>query len=1597
MKLRDLVANSLPRVRGKKKKASAAVTPAASAGATAKSENSSSRSFFDKCEKKFLSNGSRSNSCDKSHEFQGGIAEASWRGNALYRGLEAARAVELNSRMMSTSYSSSRGMVTSHSADEFTPQMTMSRSYDSRLTIQNCSASCSQMWSISESCREPLSSPQQYYHCHYHRHNHHHYLHQHPQSQPMAPVEQNQQKLRLETRDGNYLGSHKSQETTKSEHGFFRKSFASFRGIRKQSKSSKDPKQTGTEQQYACSLCPYPQMTMSSTEKKATEKRSAKPKRKSLRELSKSKENKEKAAFSSEKYDKSWYSDNDAQNVASPVVPRSDPSYSMFPTYERSHFRECSVESCSSRVFGSREGSCVREIDYTGFDSASLSGYESDFPRSKVHRSRSRIKTNPWLPSPQPSLSKPAREFHEDALTSGMPSGRFPRSASFEHQRNVPGLCQNSPMCGSNRSASISHRHRSLTPNDGKRSFSLVAPVTPTSCADKPSWWAGNDQSVDAPRNCGRTSVGTFNDLSTKAHLSRPTSMVSPNSEFVMLADNLEQLANNISFEYEDMLDTTLESVSLFQEDGQASIQELLTDEENGNFETKVTKSEGDAHTAPSPDSGIACLGSTDGDEAMTPCAPTERKSVEMEYLASASPSGSFNNPSRRLSSTGTTQNPAKDTLALSNALKCPHNGTLDSADTFLLTRASRLNVDAEHVQETSLSAKEYMLDEGRPDSASESQTDKVASQGKTVAEVRPDEKASLVKNKELASSKSNTDNVGSIKSTALMVEERLDMQYQPSHRQYQGSGIVMGTGGVIHYYNQQLGNAGKQRACKIMDSNGAGFRVVHRPCALTGNFSAKKVPRRMNDMEKCSSRDQKNRPWSDEFDMPMNIVGTECIESPTENWTCDGQFCMNDGLEVTDLFEMKKQIPATGSNITSEGTVCFIKDTEHAVETNRFANVSGSQSADGEVATSLNECSMDNIENRPLIPAFDLNDACVQTDFNDDFCRWEENDTLERLEEKALDPAESTRIWLLTGNMQDSADTGYSSLTRDSQILMDEDSLILASELEERAASERLSYGDSSFACDFNEKTPRNSVNFDERTPRNSVNFDERIPRNSVSFDEKAPRNSIAPSAGSLSDFPCAQLKNSPSKDTGDIKLGQDGDRLQEFSENVSPSLCCATHASKRAIPLYQVNEMFSNIESHFQEIFEKIYSNNRTCNYEAKRMSSDSSDSTLRSSSSDNVTRRISDSSGMKHSTSNDSETGETTDSLKSRTGKALVANEDHKNVLPSKPLDVARMSKVTPSQNGPGTNLSETNAEMSVGHVKLNPGTPSQCSRPDACPRTEMNKSVSTPGGAAAAAERADYLEFLKDTPLSRSHLKRPLFLVPGVGPLDMTRPEQMNLFAKTGSTSGERPLSCSSASSMSSKSAASPTSAHCGKKQKCKKGEKIFSDLSLSNDWSQVSRAKLPNPSSFSSSQRHPCTVRGSHDQTKAIPSFSSALCSDGRVCTERELRRATSPQKSQAPLPGSETTSFSKSPQATRQLGRKSHSFADRSSSAHHRGKDTGFQKNPDVQKDQASRQQQLMILAQRKAAVLGNLCELRTRLQEESSRLKQKERFSEDI
>ncbi|BFZ21023.1 hypothetical protein BsWGS_24062 [Bradybaena similaris] len=1598
MKLKDLVANSLPRVRGRKKKAPVAVCAAPSATeAAAKGEIITSRVSSDKGEARLQPQSCRNDSRDDSFELQG-ITEASWRGNALYRGLEAARAVKFNSKLMSTSYTSSHGMVTSHSAEGFSTQMMMmSRSYDSRMTVPDCSDSCPQMMSVCETHLEPFSSPQQYYHCHYHQHSHHHYHHHHLHPKPMTPLAQNQQKLHTESASAGCPTTCKTPGEDKPEQGFFRKSFASFRSMRKHSsKSNKDLKHNGVDK-TVCSVCPYPEATAAPTEKKSTDKRPAKPKRKSLKGLSKHKENKEIGQS-----DKSWYSDNDTHNVVSQVTRRNDPGVSVLATRERPHDRERSVESCSSRLYGSREGSCVREVDFTGFDSASLSGYESDLSRGKIHRSRSRIKTNPWLPSPQPSMSGGGRsekfdlrESTEDVVKLDEPNGRFPRSASFEHQRCATLSLHTSVQKDSNENK-VTYRPRSVTPSDTRLATNLTPHGKTTSNIVKPTWWSVNQVSDESfsLKKMPRPKVEVFNDLNSTASKSRPSSTVSPNSEFVMLADNLEQLANNISFEYEEMLDTTLESVSICQEDGQTSIQELFTDEENVEVSKSSLKSDGDLHNAHSPDSGVGGLGSTDGDENVVSNSQRLQTDVSMDSLSHAGSMRCFDNPTASDSNLETTvcSKAGYSRKDKSSAdMKCSR---------FLLSGACDYNTQTASPKLKIPRDKLCMLDTSSSATLTESDIDNTSYHEVSHNELQHSKKKAITldgKQHNSLSLRHEPELNCTSKRATLMVDERLDIQFQPAHRQFHGCGIIMGTGGALHDHSQQMGATGKQMLWKASDSP-ALFTCRHpRPCAFKTS-NGLPVARRMNDIEKGSGQGQQRRSWSVEFDIPRNITITECVESPTENWQCVEGFS---GGRNSEAYAHSHIIPQKSAQESSamEPEICessFLQNEELVVNLSAVVatgHCKHMRNNSSDVVSRM-DCSSSKLTTESDSVCSEMNDACVQTDFDEDFSRWEEAETLESLEDKALDPAESTRLWLLTGNMHDSADTGYSSLTRESQIFMDEDTLLLAGEVEETAAAERLSFVESSDRVAITEMGSKDADCHD-KDPCKGTGFDDKY--------QSSEASRYAVLAGK------EQLRQHPGRVS---KTGYEKELLSD--EHLQRSnFCCqqATH-TPRTIPQSTVHRMFSNIESQFQEIFQKIYEDKTKTNSETKRTSSDSSDSTLKSSNSDDLEDSAVSKNTLEYVKTKDSDTGE----RKACRPPGVSKDKGFPNTASMSSVSKGFLINGAKLQAQCTPHAPEATANKSVEFAKPNHELQSQC-----CTRSPFLKAaVCSPNASSLSPvpvshERADYLEFLRDAPLDRLHLKRPLFLVPGVGPVDMSSSEQLNLFADTGMPCKNSPVPCSTVPFSSSPSSMSPSTAHCGKKVKYKKGEyQTTPDYARSKE--RVAKQHNPaslrltnNNSSLTQRQEQPMAPFKSKDYPVCNP--SAPTCGGRPAINEilnlpqnRSINPAASAAKHQHPappllLPSSTKTSLSDNkptaPDDRRQKDAAIRNMTERVICLR-REKDMVFQKIQEVRQDERLRHQhqlqmQKQLHTQRKEALLETLNDLKHKLEQQSKLLKKKD------
>ena len=1682
MKLKELVANSLPRVRGKKKKSPALVTcpvPSPAAHAQSVSTSMSPSGFpepghhlplaspaaavmaatsYSKCDDDLRTSqlsfgaglehaGSRSSFSTffpnesqpprrvmKEEVLSPGLI---WHGNALYRGLnthgswETATEKIFSTEMVPSKFPRGRsglpyrGMTTSHSAEGISAHhlLMMSRSgYDARMAVSEYGGSCSsQMSVISESAIEAYSSalrqrqspPQQQQHqltnlnAHYHQHSHqhfHHYHHHHhhlipTRGTPLAQQPPPGQRLHVTMATGNgvptYAVPHaasqlssnktaqqhqspaKDRNAKKQELGFFRKSFASLKGMRKHNSSHNNNNNNtlvsptpvkaacvapltkanlAASEHLRCSVCPYPDKGgVTSAAAGSCDKpniRPVKPKRRGFKGLSKSK-SKKIAAGKENKADSgdasSCFSDNDAQSMIVAVgQPIADcPLPGFYPTWDRSRPRDCSVDSfASSRVCGgSRDGSCYRDTDLSGFDTASLSGYESDFHRGvKAHRSRSRIRTNPWLPSPQPSLgmnggcrrgeggagwddnASQLRESQEDMaigedldkmLVDKPTSSRaIARSASFEHRRPAtlksltssyhPG-CQNfssvnagaeesdsrdnlAPWTGDSKQQDKSHscekpKQRPLTPSvdpDSLLTMSLDRPQKSASPAvvKKHSWWnfgrRGSKKeagvklasgSIPTPvssstmeQNCARESVvsavcsssataastasssfisvsssnghgsdtglgsasqntrQTLNDLNMATTLvkSRPCSIVSPNSEFVLLAGHLEQLANNISFEYEDtsnsaagnstsdcnrnstLMDKNCKPNIVMNHDGnvassEAMVRNGLASSSQKNRSDPGCCSKGDnlilqtpespfssnsccslsspglinsnstLNTAHSPDSGVGGLGSTDGDDSLSSCNVVKTPgSPHCARAASSDPDFESMLDEQYL------------------CIFCPKPG-----NSVYYCNNSQLKQSASKLGEKSVAKTNSMSsgpDEDSSATISESDVDNTHYHDENMTSAFFMSNSDLVANS--SPSKNNYHNL------------KVNLQQGPVHRQR----IVMGSRATTLDHMPQVdtepnGNSDVSRRNTVCSR-----KIACRPSELKTTQSSQGLK---TDKISCFASFSSDPALSRREVPTNNIPISECGESPSEDLqtvpnrmtrTChlDAAMILEANLRrvkapsVEDsTFIDDAQINVYRENkhdIFQDGSgCCFGISQGHAVPLNDDEDEDKRSHATVEMASvsadpTCMDCSVSSRgdEERSLNNSFDMSDACVQTDFDDEFPRWDDIGVLDSLEESALDPAESTRRWLLTGNMQGSADTGYASQTRESQIYMDDDTFHLSGCPGAETFRSWLTHtADRLSSYSSEEKTPRNSACFDTDPdftmgPTSSVtglcaSLEEGPvvyqPDSAAGFDQVI----FVPSR-KMSTGPHSTQKNQ------DIPLRSDG-------------------ASTRSISPSTVDQMFSDIEHQFHEIFQQRRASHRyTSTSPNPKRFSDSSDSTLASEGSGDS------------SYSGGVPVGELHD-VAARWREADVnTRSSQQSVLRDKD-ETARESNIYAnipvSSSCESKEVIRKSVSSTISAGAKNPSLSTQChshGSSEEMPRVDKNsdncegsaeKTCSTNEQQSVSPsskhDTADYLEFLRDAPLDRTNLKRPLFLVPGVGSVDMSCPETVKFFS------------------------------------------------------------------------------------------------------------------------------------------------------------------------------------------------------------------------
>ena len=1708
MKLKELVANSLPRVRGKKKKSpTLGNCPVPSPGGNVQSSSSPksptshhlplaspasavmAASSFNPCTGQDLgasqlsfgggyeygSEGSNSFSTffparnpprgmakDDAH-----TSALTWRGNALYRGIHSDAGSETaTERIFSTELVSAkfsrgrkgvpyRGMTTSHSAEGISAHhlLLMSRTgYDARMAVSEYGGSCSsQMSVISESAVEAYSSAlrqrqhQQQQHqltnlnAHYHQHSHqhiHHYHHHHhllpargiPLAQHPPPGQQPATNMAMggipsvnglptyavphataqpSYKPGVQQQHHKQPKdrgTKKQELGFFRKSFASFKSMRKHHSGysnnntlvSPPPAKAGcvapltkanlaASEHLRCSVCPYPGrggvtsapvMTSASVSAAATagggsdksDTRPAKPKRKGFRGLSKSKskknapgkENKGESADVS-----SCVSDNDAQSMIVAVgQPISEPALpGLYPTWDRPRRRECSVESfASSRLCGSsREGSCIRDLDASGFDSASLSGYESDFHRgAKAHRSRSRIRTNPWLPSPQPSLGVVGgcrrgegggklkdgegelRESLEDMAIGEeldnvlLGSSRaIARSASFEHRRPAtlksltssyhPG-CQNFTSVvsadathqpdiledslrgtGEGKLHIVTHNgsrqtQRPLTPSvdpENLTTMSLDRPHKNTSPAllKKPSWWnfgrrnskkeasvkftnVSNSTSVSSSSSSSQQNLVIDNQVSTvcssnsstaaaaamsasvsasrglnngpvnKAHnnrqglndlnmdtappvlRSRPSSIVSPNSEFVLLAGHLEQLAHNISFEYEDLLNSTLENTSASgslksaRTDGEplqtlsrtegASVEPSEVDETSGNFparsEARKPKSQccekggdlnlqtpespfssasgcslsspglssasGTVNSAHSPDSGVGGLGSTDGDDALSASnADTAASSLHCDDSVESCPRLDYTPDESYLY----TLCPNSDHTVPCYSCKKTRTEGASSVLKHTYVNKTNSNVSSGHDDDSSATISESDVDNTH---YHDSPVPKADSQ-KTCPP--------SLNNVDLS------DNTHSPSKNNYR-DQKVNFQQGMSQR----PGIVMGSRvSKLEHASHSDATASdiSQRDKEISKQHSASAqKIACRPSAFSAKLATVDF-HRDNRFGPESNKINNSRNECLEPEFHVNISPLGCSNSPVENApptisrmvrTChlDAAMILGANLRLVRAPDMEqhncpedlssehlhedqqttpesKQNCGTALRKHNSAPLPDDDDDKRSQVTIEMASVSGEPS--------FMDCSLSSRgdeESRSLNASFDMSDACVQTEFDDDFPRWDEIDALETLEEAALDPAESTRRWLLTGNMQGSADTGYASQARESQIYMDDDTFVNSGDITADSIRHWLSYaGDRSSGHSSDEKTPRNSTCFD----------------NDLDFVEGNAPSAIALSAsleeGPVLYRPCpgvTPLDHNNTASKAPVK------QSKQIKPAVPPK---PQRSSTRSISPSTVDQMFSNIEQQFQEIFQQRHTPTRPALEEPSyKRFSDSSDSTLES----ECSRDSSYSGGVPVGELYDVAARCREAESDARLREPEVWSEED-NITPDYQSYANVSSSLgSPLDRSPQFLDNPPRKVPSSGETKASTFTHRQNTKHRARDRTSSgvaqaqhdvcSKKSGQPSSSSPEAEKADYLEFLKDAPLDRPNLKRPLFLVPGVGPVDISCSENVNMFSE-----------------------------------------------------------------------------------------------------------------------------------------------------------------------------------------------------------------------
>lgn len=1296
MKLRDFVVNSLPRVRGKKKTRTVAVEVEPEI-----SSSSSCRYAAPPPPPVRVSSLSRESSVERSSHVAVADARIGVNPQSRINNEEAGAMGPL------TYYGSPPlqrppppGMVLSHSVEGISSQsMAIVSSRSQQANYDYWASPYAPLSAYSEGAvsyslppplpTSPPTSSVMFQTQHHHRHNHqhdYHYIHHHhhhhqcaqpelmtaTSRKPLVDTKQlNNQQISPNVKNGSAMPATFYSNSRKSEPGFLKKSFASFRAMRKQRSNSKDMVKSKCvdENNGKCLVCPYPQRYQYGLAPDhvhtAMDVRASKPKRKGLKNLRKS-----KASTVKEEMDKSWYSDNDAGHSITGVHHYSDHDLFLHSTMQRPRVRECSVESCMSRLNGSQDGYCASESDYKSVDAHSLSGCESELPRSKTGRTRTRIKTNPWLPSPQPSLNMARRfeqcdyrESREDFMTidDDYCSSSITRSASFDNQR-TPVL--SSFQTPSSKGRTIT-RHRSLTPSDLNTTLPLNKSKRNT---QSPSLEASQATSTTTTVS-GKISL---NDLNISVPKSRPTSILSPSSEFVILADNIEQLANNISFEYEDVLESNLECVPTCQQDGKSSIQELLTDEELVGSEGKnvervfsnLNSSDSLSHisnSAHSPDSGIGGLGSSDGDE-------LAQASINIPALPQSPQEFGFK------SDTHLTE--ALNSCCVESTCPCKSTNTPDcpTCNTHLINCSSSND-----------GSQCYQCDSGCPSSNSY---------------FLPDEKTP--RNSIVLSDDTLNYSDGCIE----------EIMQETANSQYCLREDMSGNNQISNDIALSISNSIERDTQSEEDTRIIQMSEYQKP-RLESPFSETEL----------SS-------WSDK-NLPPNIKPSEItnpIASPTENWQVDNGSSILPGSCSSRISGSNKM----GLEIT------FPHDPRNcdAFKTNQVQSKKNPQSATlsniaGEnIKAVVDKTLKDDVTGSTCS---EWVDACVQTDFKDDDFPPLQN-ALDNLCDSEFDAMESTRRWLLTGNMQGSADTGYSSQPRDSQILMDDD---------------------------------------------------ESIPISDTANDGKPATTQ-----------PCVFAETYHERDSDKTILITDNDEQFPASKGKMSPTCSEMKQSsvneKKRTSNEVLQDMFSGIESQFKDIFHQIWSpNDNLENVANKRDSSGSSTSTLISEplSGGAAYMPLSESAFKNHDTRKigcikdgrlTSEYEHTSDSLP---GKKLPKKKKTSSKEEPDYVNLPRKGRPGKANSSHSRATNEPKGNEHLPHTKKCSVISYPHSRQNFDPLRESYPSPSShlwdnKSSGGENNDSADYLTFLKDAPLGKDPMSRSMFLIPGFGPIDMSSPASLS---------------------------------------------------------------------------------------------------------------------------------------------------------------------------------------------------------------------------